>query len=166
MQRASWRVPVFWAVAGGLVGYLAIASAGVGAAPYFGHVGDPDPPPDIFVLRAARQRLVGLACGGVGLAAGLVLVCLRSRWVGAVVGGLAGAAISTGPNWDIGQPPGVPRALAESFLMPLSVLGLVCGFVSVQRPSRAEPRDGIDPSIETPRTETDSGAPTSQRPGD
>jgi len=140
MRRANWRVPALWAIAGGVIGYLAIASAGVGASPTFADVSNPhDPQRDIFALRAARHRLVGFAGGCVGLAAGLVLVRLRSPWAGAVVGGLAGAAISFGPNWDIGQPPGVPGALAASCLMPLSVLGLLFGFVSVRRPSRAEP---------------------------
>jgi len=143
--RTNWRIPALWAVVGGVVSYLAIASAGVGASPTFADVGNPhDPQPNFLSVRAARHRLVGLAGGGVGLAAGLVLLRLRSRWAGAVVGGLAGAAISFGPNWDIGQPPGVPGALAASCLMPLSVLGLLFGFVSVRRPSRAEPAGESD----------------------
>src|SRR5262249_44615096 len=113
MKRTDWRVPACWAVAGGVGAYLAIASAGVGAADTFTRVGDPpDPRGDIFARRAARHRLVGLAGVGVGLAAGLVLVGLRSRWAGAAVGGLAGVAIGFGPYWDIGQPPGVPLNLA------------------------------------------------------
>ena len=137
-----------------MVGYLAIAGAGVGASPNFAHVGDPNPQPNIFVLRAARHRLVGLACGVVGLATGLVVAAIRSQWpgtlgggaAGAAVGGLAGAAISLGPNWDIGQPPGVPRALAESCLAPLVVLGLLFGFVSVRWKSKAKPAAVADRS--------------------
>lgn len=148
----GWRLPALWAIGGGLAGYLAIASAGVGASPIFTKVGDP--PSDIFALRAARHRLVGLACGGVGLAAGLVLAAIRSRWpgtlgggaAGAAVGGLAGAAIGFGPYWDIGQPPGVPLALAEGCFVNLGVLGLPAGFLSVRRPRRANPPAAPDRS--------------------
>jgi hypothetical protein len=66
MRGVNWRIPILRAVVGGVVGYLAIASAGVGASPYFAQVGDPDPPPDIFALRAARHRLIGLASGVLG----------------------------------------------------------------------------------------------------
>src|SRR5262245_3533054 len=121
MNETAWRMPVLWAIGGALFGYLAISSAGVGASTEFRVVGAPvDRETDIFVLRAARHRLVALACGGVGLAAGLLLAAIRSRWprtigggaAGAVVGGLAGAAIGFGPYWDIGQPEGVPLNLA------------------------------------------------------
>src|SRR5262245_61900079 len=88
MRRANWRVPALWAIAGGVIGYLAIASAGVGASPTFADVNNRhDPQRDIFALRAARHRLVGFAGGCVGLAAGLVLVRLRSPWARAGGGG-------------------------------------------------------------------------------
>lgn len=33
MSATAWRLPALWAVGGGLAGYLAIASASVGASP-------------------------------------------------------------------------------------------------------------------------------------
>src|SRR5262249_61867447 len=92
MRRANWRVPALWAIAGGVIGYLAIASAGVGASPTFADVSNPhDPQRDIFALRAARHRLVGVAGGGGGGAARLGLGPLRSpRGGGGVRGGAGG----------------------------------------------------------------------------
>jgi len=132
VKSRRWLIPFVWAVGGGLLGYLAISSYGAGAADTFQFVGEPyDPQKDFFARREARHRLVGAAACAVGLAAGLVLVRLRSRWVGAAVGGVAGAAIGLGPYWDIGQPDTLP--LAKGTAACLAALGLPVGFATVRQ---------------------------------
>src|SRR5262249_21273807 len=103
VKATSWRVLVLWAVVGGVGSYLPLSSVGVGAATTFQVAGGPyDAQQDFSALRETRHRLVGLVGGGVGVVAGLLFAALRSRAAGAVVGGLAGAAIGFGPYWDIG----------------------------------------------------------------
>src|SRR5262245_12847457 len=123
-----WLIPIVWAVGSGLLGYAWISSTGIGAVSYSIH--DPhDPNRDIFARREARHRLLGIADGAVGLVAGLALARLRSRWAGAAVGGLAGAAIGLGGYWGILGP--LPQV--EGSAAFLAALGLPLGFATVRQ---------------------------------
>jgi hypothetical protein len=111
MKPRGWLIPFYWTVGAGLLGYLAIASTGVGASPFFRTGAEPyDPQKDIFVVRETRHRLVGLVSGG--------------------------AVIGFGSYWDLGQPEGVPFGMAKGSAVALAVLGLPFGYLSVQQPRK------------------------------
>jgi hypothetical protein len=134
MAVRRWLIPLVWAVGGGVGGYLTISCSGIGASPVFRTVGEPyDRQKDIFALHADRARLVGGISAVVGILAGLLLVRLRRRPLGMVVGGITGAIVGFGAYWDLDQSD--PSGMALFFALTFAIGGMFVGFASVREPS-------------------------------
>ena len=120
MTTRTILIPLLWAVFVGGFGYFATLHVDNGPRE-FPVVGQ-EPHADY------RHQFIGVACLALGLACGIVLLFLRNRSIGALVGLLTGAGAAFASYWDLQT---LPDVLFWASFMAL--IGGAAGFASVRQ---------------------------------